>query len=263
MKVLVIQNKVHENVEVTLNEIKGYLDGVKEDLDFIMLPEMFMMPYELKYMELYKQNSDSKVLSFLSEIAKNHKAYLIGGSIPFTENNKIYNRSYIFDRTGKVITHYDKIHLFEVTYPNGKHFSEAKSLTKGDKITTFDTEFGKMGVMICFDIRFPLLAHKLMSLGCKAIFVPAAFNTYTGPMHWHTTFRARAIDNQLFVISSSPARDSFGKYEPFGHSLVCNPLGRIVNELDEKPGCFISDIDLESVEKTRSILPIIKNSVDL
>jgi len=262
MKVLVVQNKVHEKIEETLNEIKGYLNEVKEKLDFIILPEMFMMPYELKYMEKYKQSNDSEVLNFLSGLAKDNNAYLIGGSIPYTADSKIFNRSYIFDRNGKVITQYDKIHLFEVTYPNGLHFSEAKVLTRGTKPTTFDTEFGKMGVMICFDIRFPLLANKLMNDGCKCIFVPAAFNTYTGPMHWHTTFKSRAIDNQLFIVASSPARNSFGKYEPFGHSLVCNPLGRIINELDEKPGYFITDIDIESIERTRAILPIVKNSVD-
>ncbi len=113
--------------------------------------------------------------------------------------------------------------------------------------------------MICFDIRFPELADKLMKLGAKVIFVPAAFNTYTGPLHWQTTFRARAIDNQLFFVGCSPSADSFGEYCIYGHSIVTNPLGEILNELKEEPGVIIQKLDLKEIEEVRNKIPIVKN----
>lgn len=262
MKVLVIQNKVYENIDDTLTHILEMIDHLKSSqIDIIVLPEMFTTPYELKYMKQYQQTLSGEVLTFLHDLAQKYNSYVIGGSVPYFESNKLYNSTFIFDRDGIIIERYDKIHLFEITYPDGTYFSEAKLLTKGNKVVTFDTEFGVVGVMICFDIRFPLLANTIMKKDAKIIFVPAAFNTYTGPLHWRTTFRARAIDNQLFMVGCSPSRDSFGDYHVYGHSLIVNPFGEVLNELAERKGYFIMDINLDDVQNARERIPIIKNSV--
>lgn len=263
MKTLVIQNKVFDSMDETLAQIQEMIRKIKiTQLDIIILPEMFTTPYELKYMETHHQTKTSKVMDFLQHLAVTYKSYVVGGTIPYFEDGKTYNTSFIFDRLGNIIERYDKIHLFEITYPNGQYFNEAELLTKGNRIVTFDTEFGRMGVMICFDIRFPLLANKIMEAGALAIFVPAAFNTYTGPLHWRTTFRARAIDNQLYMIGCSPSRDSFGSYNVYGHSLIVNPFGEVINELAERKGYFILDVDLNEVHRARTKIPILKNQID-
>jgi len=264
MKVLVIQNTVFENIDDTLTSITNELESISDNnVDFIVLPEMFFTPYELKYISDYRQTKSSKVITFLGDLAKKHSTYLIGGSLPFDDNGKIFNTTFVFNRQGDIIGRYDKIHLFEIEYPNGKTFSEAKILSPGLKILTFPTEFGPMGVEICFDIRFPQLSEIIENEGAKVIFVPAAFNSYTGPLHWQTTFRARAIDNQLFMIACSPSQNSFGDYEYYGHSLVVDPYGKIINEMDRKSGHIIVDIDLDKIALARKAIPIIKNKKDL
>ncbi|QWC00519.1 carbon-nitrogen hydrolase family protein [Mycoplasmatota bacterium] len=264
MKVLVLQNTVSKKVNENLRHIQSLIqDKVGNNYDFILLPEMFMTPYELKYFKINKQKPDSQVIDTLSKIAKNFNAYLIGGSIPEASGDKIYNTSYVFNRKGKIIAKYRKIHLFSVKYPDGRYFSESEVLSPGDQIVSFHTEFGRMGLMICFDIRFPYLASAIRKLDTKVIFVPAAFNTYTGPLHWHTTFKARAIDNQMFFISASPARDSFGTYEPYGHSLVVDPFGEIIQELNESESFMEINIDLKRIKEARESIPIIQNEKDI
>ncbi len=264
MRILLVQNKVYKDLDETLKNINKL---IKEELrnlpDLIIFPEMFSTPYELKYIESYKQKLDSNLIKFLSNLAKDNHCYIVGGSLPLLKEDKIYNSSIIFNKNGEIVDIYDKIHLFEITYPDGTYFSEAKVLSKGNKIVTFDTEFGKFGVMICFDIRFPLLASKLMEKDILGIFVPAAFNTYTGPLHWTTTFRARAIDNQLFMIGCSPSSNSFGNYHTYGHSIVVNPYGKVLKELDGLENAFTIDINLNEVKEARKKIPILKNRVKL
>ena len=264
MKLLIIQNSVKESYLDNIYNLNNLLAKTKYNkYDFIIFPEMFTTPYELKYFKKLKHTPNSKIFNYLKSIAKKYNSYVIGGSIPEADNNKIYNTSFIFNREGKIITKYRKIHLFSVTYPDNTSFSEADVLSRGEKIITFDTEFGKMGIIICFDIRFPLIAKKIRELGAKIIFVPGAFNTYTGPLHWQTTFKARAIDNQIFFIGASPSYYSFGNYEPYGHSLIVNPLGQVLKELDKDEDFIELNINLDEINKARNSIPIVKNEVKL
>lgn len=260
MNVIVLQNKVAEHISDSIDGVYAQIEQANiKQVDFIVLPEMFMSPYDLNSFQKNSQTLADDVILFLSNLAREYQAYVIGGSIPFEQEGKLYNTSFVFNRSGKIILRYDKMYLFEVTYPDGSTFRERDVLEAGDIPGVFDTEFGKMGLMICFDIRFPELADRIAKQGVKAIFVPAAFNTFTGPLHWHTTFRARAIDNQLFVIVASPSRDSFGDYEVYGHSMIVSPLGKIIKELNEAPDIIETEIDLGEVEHARNVIPIIKN----
>lgn len=264
MKVTIIQNRICETVEQTLELIKStFYQQEPINSDFIVFPEMFTTPYELKYFISHRQSIDGPVIRFLSEIARQHKSYVIGGSIPYLDGEKIFNTTFVFDRAGMIIARYDKIHLFEIEYPDGKTFREADVLSSGNIIGTFETEYGTMGVEICFDIRFPELTSLIEQSGAKIIFVPAAFNDFTGPLHWRTTFRARAIDNQLFMIGCSPSDDGYGNYHVYGHSLGVDPLGNVIKELDGEPGMFTVDIDLNQVDFARKTLPILKNKKKL
>lgn len=264
MKLLVVQNKVAKNIIETIRQISSLLENVDfSNIDFIIFPEMFTTPYEEGYFRLFAQDTSGKVIKFLKELSLRANAYIIGGTVPEKSDKDIFNTSYIFDRTGEIIAKYRKIHLFSIKYPNGEIFDEAKTLSRGKEVVTFDTEFGTMGIMICFDIRYPEQASQLQKQGVKVIFVPAAFNTYTGPLHWETTFRARAIDNQLFMVGASPSRESFGNYSTYGHSLCVDPYGKVIRELNESTEIMDVEIDLELIDEVRTNIPIIKNKIGI
>lgn len=193
----------------------------------------------------------------MSGIAKELGIYLVGGSVPELEDGKIYNTSYIFSPEGKELGRHRKVHLFDIDVPGGQRFMESDTLTAGDSFTVVDTPLGKLGVAICFDIRFSDFFRVMGDLGAQLIVIPAAFNMTTGPLHWDLAFRMRALDNQCFVAGCSPARDVNASYVAYGHSLVCDPWGTIVAQLDEKEGVIVTDIDLNDLDKYRGQIPIL------
>lgn len=238
-----------------------YLEKIKDEKpDFVILPEMFCCPYQTQNFPVYAEEEGVPVWQQLSEYAKQYGIYLIGGSMPEKDaEGKVYNTSYIFDRQGKQIGKHRKVHLFDIDVTGGQTFKESDTLTAGDHDTVFDTEFGRMGVMLCFDIRFPELARMMVNDGAKAIFVPAAFNMTTGPAHWELSFRTRALDNQIYMIGCAPMRDESAGYISWGHSIVTDPWGRVIDMLDEKEGVLLTELDLDYEEQVREELPLLKS----
>ena len=238
-----------------------YLEKIKDEKpDFVILPEMFCCPYQTQNFPVYAEEEGAPVWQQLSEYAKQYGIYLIGGSMPEKDaEGKVYNTSYIFDRQGKQIGKHRKVHLFDIDVTGGQTFKESDTLTAGDHDTVFDTEFGRMGVMLCFDIRFPELARMMVNDGAKAIFVPAAFNMTTGPAHWELSFRTRALDNQIYMIGCAPMRDESAGYISWGHSIVTDPWGRVIDMLDEKEGVLLTELDLDYEEQVREELPLLKS----
>ena len=238
-----------------------YLEKIKDEKpDFVILPEMFCCPYQTQNFPVYAEEEGGPVWQQLSEYAKQYGIYLIGGSMPEKDaEGKVYNTSYIFDRQGKQIGKHRKVHLFDIDVTGGQTFKESDTLTAGDHDTVFDTEFGRMGVMLCFDIRFPELARMMVNDGAKAIFVPAAFNMTTGPAHWELSFRTRALDNQNYMIGCAPMRDESAGYISWGHSIVTDPWGRVIDMLDEKEGVLLTELDLDYEEQVREELPLLKS----
>lgn len=260
INVLLIQNPVKERINETLKQIEEMLLKYEnQDIDFIVFPEMFMCPYQIESFSDYAQNDVSMVTEWLKIIARKFSSYVIGGSVPEKNENKIYNTSYIFDRDGTLINKYRKNHLFSVKYPDGSIFRESDILSSGEDIGVFNTEFGKMGVMICFDVRFPTMAENIRKKAAKIIFIPAAFNKFTGPLHWEVTFRSRAIDNQLFVFGVSPSSDSYGSYETYGHTIAVDPWGKVIYQFSENKDAQLISINLDDIEKARTAIPIVNN----
>ncbi len=256
MNVAIVQNKVYERKEDTFEHIVSLLDDLDDDVDMIVFPEMFSTPYQADCFRPYSETSHGESHRFLKEIAMKHTAVVVGGSVPERADERIYNTSWVFDSEGKRIAHYRKQHLFAVEYPDGTVFDEGDVLTAGQEDVTFDTDFGRMGLMICFDVRFPSFAERLTDSGATFLLVPAAFNTYTGPMHWHVTMRARAIDNQVFLMAAGPSRNSYGSYDPYGHSLIVDPLGNIISEANEQPEVIQAAIDTQLIDQARQSIPI-------
>lgn len=227
--------------------------------EIVCLPEMWVCPYENAAFVSYAERRGGETWKVLCETAAACGVYLIGGSIPEQENNHIYNTCFVFSPLGEQIARHRKVHLFDIDVPGGQRFMESDTFTPGNSFTVFDTPFGKIGVAICFDIRFAEQFRIMALMGAKAVFVPGAFNLTTGPAHWQLSFRMRAVDNQCFLLGCAPARDMSASYHSYGHSLVCDPWGNVLEELDEKPGLLVKEIDLSYADAIRGQIPILNN----
>lgn len=249
-----------ENLKIALAKID---EAAVKGSDIVVLPEMFSCPYKASNFPVFAQRDCEANWKLLSKAAAKNGVYLVAGSMPERDgegnNQKIYNTSYVFDRNGKQIAKHRKMHLFDCDIPGGANFHESDTLTAGNEVTVFETEFGKFGLMICFDIRFPELSRLMMERGAKMIFVPAAFNMTSGPAWWEIMFRVRATDNQVYMAGCSPARDESGGYVAWGHSLVVDPFGKVLNQLDEKENILYQEVDLAEVESFRQQYKILKS----
>jgi len=256
-EVIALQKKTYSDPGQNRDAVKAMLDSYSgPDPDFVVLPEIFTCPYDNKCFPQFAESGEGETYRFLANLARERKAYVIGGSIPELEEGKIYNTSYIFDRGGKLIGKHRKIHLFDIDVQGGQYFKESDVLSPGTQITVFDTEFGKMGVCICFDIRSPDLFIEMRKAGAKMVFIPAAFNMTTGPAHWETLFRSRALDQQIYVLGCSPARDEKASYVAYGHSILTDPWGSVVCELGAEEGILSAQIDPERVDRVRRQIPL-------
>lgn len=261
IKIAAIQMSTVADKMENVRTVKAYLEKIKdENPDFVILPEMFCCPYQTENFPIYAEKEGGPVWQQLSGYAKQYGIYLIGGSMPEKDaEGNVYNTSYIFDREGKQIGKHRKVHLFDIDVKGGQTFKESDTLTAGDSDTVFDTEFGKIGVMLCFDIRFPELSRMMVNDGVKVIFVPAAFNMTTGPAHWELSFRTRALDNQIYMVGCAPARDVSAGYISWGHSIVTDPWGRVTGMLDENEGILLAELDMDYEEQVREELPLLKS----
>ena len=256
-EVIALQKKTYSDPGQNRDAVKAMLDSYSgPDPDFVVLPEIFTCPYDNKCFPQFAESGEGETYRFLANLARERKAYVIGGSIPELEEGKIYNTSYVFDRGGKLIGKHRKIHLFDIDVQGGQYFKESDVLSPGTQITVFDTEFGKMGVCICFDIRFPDLFIEMRKAGARMVFIPTAFNMTTGPAHWETLFRSRALDQQIYVLGCSPARDEKASYVAYGHSILTDPWGSVVCELGAEEGMLSAQIDPERVDRVRRQIPL-------
>ncbi len=259
MRIAQIQSHVYSDKMKNVEQLERRLEELAwQKPDLVMLGEMFCCPYETKLFPVYAEPEEGPVWRELSRLAKKHGVYLAAGSVPERDGEgRVYNTAYVFDRAGRQIGKHRKVHMFDIQVEGGQHFKESETLTPGDKCTVFDTEFGKVGLCICFDFRFPELARKMVLDGARLILVPAAFNMTTGPAHWELMFRGRAVDNQCFVAGTSCARDREAGYVAWGHTLLVSPWGDVIEEMDEREGVMVHDIDLSYADKVRAELPLL------
>ena len=258
LKIGLIQMQVENNKNKNLMKASQLVNKISsKNPDIVILPEMFSCPYNSDSFPIYAEEENDYSFNYLSNIAKTNNIYLVSGSIPEKDADKIYNTSYVFNRKGEKIAKHRKIHLFDIDIKNKQKFKESDTLSAGNEVSVFDTEFGKIGLCICYDFRFPELARLMVNKGAKMIIVPASFNMTTGPAHWDIMFKSRAIDNQVYTIGCSPARDYNSSYISYGNSLIVSPYGEILCKLDEKESFITYDIDLDYVDEIREELPLL------
>lgn len=258
MKAALIQMPVFPDREKNLSTARAeILRAAELGADFAVLPEMFCCPYDNRCFRAYGETHGGRIQQVLSRTAEECGIYVVGGSLPELEDDRVYNTCFVYDRKGYEIARHRKAHLFDINVSGGQQFRESDVLSAGSEITVFDTEFGPMGLCICFDMRFEELIRCMALRGAKVIFVPAAFNMTTGPAHWELLFRQRAIDNQCFTVGVSPARNEQASYVAYGNSIAADPWGQVLTRAKGDACTLLTELDLSKIACIRAELPIL------
>lgn len=256
MKISLIQMRVLKTPEENIEKIEQLVGkAVAEGAEIVVLPEMCCCEYKNDAFVKYAMSEDSEFVCRLSALARAHKIILVGGTVPEQDGDKIYNTSFVFDKNGNRIARHRKVHLFDINVNGGISFKESDTFSSGSCFTSFDTKWGKIGLIICFDIRFPDFI-KAGSENLKMIIVPASFNMTTGPAHWELLFRARAVDNQLFMAGCAAALDENASYHSYGHSIITNSWGDVIASLDTNEDILTCTLDINEVDSIRNQLPL-------
>lgn len=251
---LAVGSNKTDNLTRAVAKVKEAVGG---GADIVSLPECFNSPYGTQYFKEYSEPVPSgPSCQALQQAAKDNKVYLIGGSIPESCEGKLYNTCTVWCPEGNLLGTFRKIHLFDIDVPGKITFKESDALSPGNSFTSFSTPWCRVGLGICYDIRFAEMAQVYRDQGCKLLVYPGAFNMTTGPAHWELLGRARAVDNQVYVATPSPARDTTATYTAWGHSSVVSPWGEVVSTTGEGEDIVYADIDLEYLEGVRNQVPI-------
>ncbi len=265
MRVAVCQMNSGHDVEANLLTAERLLgEAADGGADLAALPELFVyLGPKSGIADVAEPVPGGPISKRLAAVARERAMWILGGSVLESDDGKIYNTSPLFDRSGELVARYRKIHLYDVELPGQAPFRESASYAAGTELVTHETEFGRIGLSICYDLRFPELYRGLMAIGAEIIAVPSQFQHYTGEAHWHTLLRARAIENQCFVIAPAQSGE-FGPAEErrrsFGHSMVVDPWGRVLVEASEEgEGVWFADLDLGELRKIREQLPALQH----
>ncbi|OAQ70692.1 nitrilase family protein (Nit3) [Pochonia chlamydosporia 170] len=235
--------------------------------NIVVLPECFNSPYGCQYFPDYAETllpspptrEQSPSYHALSAMASENKIYLVGGSIPefSPDTKKHYNTSLIFGPDGKLLGTHRKVHLFDIDIPGKITFKESEVLSPGNKVTLVDLpEYGTIAVAICYDVRFPELAMIAARKGAFALIYPGAFNLTTGALHWKLLAQGRAVDNQIYVAMCSPARDMSASYNAWGHSMIVDPMAKVLVEAEEKEAIIEAEIEGGAIAEARKNIPL-------
>ena len=262
-RVSCIQLKSNNNIHFNLKKTETLIiKAIGQKTDFILTPEVSSL-FSLNRKQLLKICTSMKNDIYLNGIRnlakKYHKWILVGSLIIKISKNKLVNRSILVDRNGKIRTYYDKIHMYDVALSKKEKYFESKTFSAGKKSKLFNLPWGKLGLSICYDLRFPILYRKLSKDGAIFLSVPSAFTETTGKRHWHTLLKARAIENFCYVFAPAQGGRHYNGRKTFGHSLIISPDGKIIKELKKYEGVITATINEKIPMKLRSIIPSLKN----
>ena len=255
MKLAQIQMHVTADKAANLRHAEDLLRSVR-GADMAILPEMFCCPYDNACFRAYGEPEGGPAYQMLSRTARELNLWLVGGSLPELDGDKIYNTAYVFDPTGTCVARHRKMHLFDIDVQGGQSFRESATLSPGNDITLFDTPYGRIGLCICFDMRFPELARIMSQDGAWAVFCPASFNMTTGPAHWEVMFRSRAVESQVYTLGCAPARDEQGSYVSYANSIAVSPWGDVIARAGAEETTLTVELDRAYVDSIRRQLPL-------
>ncbi|MGC7879430.1 carbon-nitrogen hydrolase family protein [Desulforudis sp. 1031] len=260
LKVGVCQIRVTETKTDNLGRAREMLlAAAGEGCRLAVLPEMFNCPYDHRFFRPFGETfPGGPTLDMLRQTARETKMVVVGGTLPELDGELLYNTCFVFGPDGGLLGRYRKAHLFDVELETIT-FKESHTFSAGSELGLVATPLGLIGIAICFDIRFPVFIRALALQGARLLVLPAAFNTVTGPAHWELLLRARALDNQVYVIGASPARNEQAAYLAYGHSMVVDPWGSVLTRAGERETLLTVDLDPAFTDKVRAELPVLHN----
>jgi nitrilase len=260
-KVAAVQMASGPKVEGNLNEARRLIENAaQQGAKLVVLPEFFaiMGMKETDKLAAKEQPGSGKIQAFMSETALKYKVWLVGGSIPLVANspNKVRNSCLVYNELGEQVARYDKIHLFNLELGN-EHYHEADTIEAGDQIVVVDSPFGRIGLAVCYDLRFPELFRAMKDV--DIIVLPSAFTSTTGKVHWEPLVRARAIENLSYLIAAAQGGYHVNGRETHGHAMIVDPWGRILDELPRGSGVVIAEINPRYQASLRGSLPALSH----
>lgn len=264
-KVAAIQMATSPNVSANLLEAERLItEAAESGAQLVVLPEnfAFMGEHDREMQTLSERPGDGPLQNFLSKMAKRLGVWLVGGTIPMEASNgaKMRATCLIFNDRGEQVARYDKIHLFDVQLmENDEYYEESNTIEPGTQALVLDTPFGRVGVAVCYDLRFPELFRKLLDLGAEILVVPSAFTAITGNAHWEILVRARAIENLAFVIAAAQGGYHLNGRETHGHSMIVDPWGSVLAEVQRGTGYVIAELDSDYQRTIRRTFPTIEH----
>ena len=236
-------------------------EAARQGAQMVGLPELFNLLADDETMVAGAEDEKGPTSQFLRAKARQHNLYLHGGSIPtiIPGSERIGNTTLVFDSAGELIVRYQKIHLFDIHIAGQNSYKESARVAPGDAMVTFETDQGNFGLTICYDIRFPELYRALTLAGARVIFHPAAFTLYTGKDHWETLIRARAIENQVYMVSPAQIGSHGNGKQCFGNTMIVDPWGTVLARAPERECVVVAEVDYVAQDKIRTELPSLKN----
>ncbi len=264
MRVAVCQLCSGSDVAANLGAVEGALrEAAAGGADLAALPEYFAYLGDPRRRVELAEPVPGPLTDRVGSLADELRIWVLGGSVLEADDGRVYDTSVLFDRTGEVVARYRKIHLYDVDLPGQPPMRESATISAGEALVTHETEFARVGLSVCYDVRFPELYRGLMAMGAEVLFVPAQFQHETGKDHWHALLRARAIEEQCFVVAPAQC-GTFGDpakgRRSYGHSLVVDPWGRILAEgSEDAPGVWFADLDFAELRRIRQALPALQH----
>jgi predicted amidohydrolase len=261
-KAACIQNTATRDIAANIEWVCNQIDvAVVGGAEFIAVPETvgLIEPVNAQIPAATSSEADDAGLAAFRNKAAQHSVVILVGSQLILDQERIYNRSFLLNRQGEIKARYNKLHMFDIELSNGESYLESEAIAAGDKAVLVDTEWGKLGLSICYDLRFGALYRALAQAGAEFITIPAAFTQTTGQAHWHTLVRARAIETGCYVLAPNQCGHHCDKRYSYGHSLIVDPWGEILADGGAEPGVIFADIDLSEVARVRSRIPSLKN----
>jgi nitrilase len=262
-KVAAIQMASGPNVEGNLSEARRLIaNAVEKGARLIVLPEFFaiMGMDEQDKVAVREQTGHGQIQAFLSETARKYGIWLVGGSIPLRASSpdKVLNSCLVFNELGEQVARYDKIHLFNLELGN-ENYHEAKTIEPGSQVVVVDSPFGRIGLAICYDLRFPELFRSMRNV--DIIVLPSAFTETTGKMHWEVLVRARAVENLSYVVAAAQGGYHVNGRETHGNSMIVDPWGRVLDRLPRGSGVVVADVNPSYQSSLRASLPALSHRV--
>ena len=262
-KVAAIQMASGPNVTGNLNEARRLIANASEQgARLVVLPEFFaiMGMSEQDKVVAREQPGQGPIQSFLSETARRHKVWLVGGSIPLAASapDKVLNSCLVYDERGEQVARYDKIHLFNLELGN-ERYDEARTIEPGSQVVVVDSPFGRIGLAVCYDLRFPELFRAMKDV--NIIVLPSAFTEITGKMHWEVLVRARAVENLAYVVAAAQGGYHVSGRETHGNSMIVGPWGRVLDRLPRGSGVVIAEVNPSYQASLRASLPALAHRV--